>query len=359
VRKDLLRQVTLERVLPSCAPKEPTFRSCANGRPLAVNVDSCNLCEIGSLLAAGFLRYTDWAYWSVMTAEPSWLGERHWWKIDNDDPERREQKMLDELVVNADVLHLNSYRTWEFLGRCADAMKGRTRVVMHHHAMNLREKPQIAWEERDAGWNVLVSTPDLLMHVPWATWLPSPIDVEELDANYPVWDDEEDRFIVGHAFTVAANKGTNDFARVMVQCANADNSINFLPWNGIAKRQSLWLMSQCDAYFASYPYGPGVAAYEAMAMEIPVLCGCSEEELKWQCKALGVKTAADLPWIYVTPETTGEWIMRLRENPELSRQWGRQGRLYVEEYHAVPRVVDRLLDIYEGTAPCREVLTSA
>jgi len=350
---------TIERILPARAPSNPTFRAeMAREGPCCVNVSSRNICEIGSTLATGFLRHTNWSYWGVMTAEPSWLQERHFWKVDYKDPDGREHKMLDDLIRSCDVLHLNSWCSWEFLGRLREEMVGKTRVLMHHHGVALREDPPIAWQERDAGWEVVVSTPDLLMHVPWATWLPSPIDLEELDGNYPQWVKPENEFLVGHGYTVVENKDSLGIAKLVTEQMCKDDTIGFVPWHGVQKRQSLWLLSQCDIYFATLLYGPGVATYEAMAMGIPALCSCTEEELQYQMQALAVERPEDLPWIYVTRDTAGKWVRDLRNDPELRQHWAEKGRKYIEDVHSVPAVVARLKNIYDGIEPCTEVLYS-
>ncbi|MDD3861234.1 MAG: glycosyltransferase [Bacteroidales bacterium] len=349
----------IERCMPVAAPLNPTFRTGLHRTgPCAVNVSSRNICEIGSMLAEGFLRYTNWSYWGVMTADPSWLLERHFWKLDYKDVSGREYRMLDDLILSADVLHLNSIRCWEFLKRLGPDLENRTKIVMHHHGANLREEPQIAEEERDAGWEVVVSTPDLLRVVPWAEWLPSPIDLEEIDGNYPQWEKPECEFVVGHGYTVPENKGTYDIMHIMEHCKRRDKTVRFVPWSGIGKRQSLWLISQCDVYFATLLYGPGVATMEALAMGVPVLASCTEEELEHQMAVLGVQTPDGLPWIYCTRETAGEWVEQLRTDPELRRVWGLKGRRYVEEFHSIPAVVARAKAIYERTQPCREVLYS-
>lgn len=355
MQKRLLRNIMIEECMDDVAPQDPTFRRSVKTRHMALHVSSRNICEISTQLAQAFWRYTDWGCWAVMTGEPSWLCERHLWKLDYGDAEGREQRMLEELVRQVDVVHLDSLHLWSFLKTQRNALMGRKRMVVHHHGGRLRGHPEIAETEMAAGYSVLVSTPDLLMTAPQATWLPSPVPIEEIDANYQRWEHDPSEFVVGHGYTIAENKGTYDLARIMSQFRHAPQ-VRLLPWTGIRRRQSLWLMSQCDAYFASFLYGPGVGAYEAMAMGIPVLCGCSEEELYWQCHAIGVEQPEDLPWIYVRPDTLPDWVRLLANDLELRQAWGAKGRAYVEEYHHVERVVARLKAVYEATEPCREVL---
>ena len=355
MRKTLIRQETVELLESNITPTNPTFRKAVGRNRMAIHVGSRNICEISTLLARGFWRYTDWAYWSVMTADPSWLCERHTWKLDYEDPDGREFKMMDDIVRESEVVHLSSYNTHAFLKRTESNLRGRAKMVIHHHGGRLRGHGEIADRELAAGYTVLVSTPDLLLTAPRATWLPSPISLEELDHTYFGWEADPSRFVVGHGYTIAENKGTYNFARAMSEVTRR-GKIELLPWHGIRRPQSLWLMSQCDVYFASFLYGPGVGAYEAMAFGIPVLCGCSREELYWQREALGVERTDDLPWIFVESNTVADWVRMLATDPGLCAHWGAKGRAYVEEYHDVPKVVERLKAIYEAAEPCREVL---
>ena len=356
MRKRMIRQIKVEKLEPVTGPLNPTMRS---ARPLgpraSLYVTSRNICEISTLLTRGLWRYADWKAWAVMTSESSWLNERHLWQLDYEDPDGREFAMLEEIARQASVIHLDSYHTWQFLGKMERELAGKKRMVVHHHAMRLREDPSIAQIEADAGYRVLVSTPDLLLHAPNATWLPSPIPLEELDHCYPRWE-KEGPVVVGHCYTVAENKKTGVFDRIMGEATRRARNLTYMPWHGIRRRQSQWLLSQCDVYFATYLYGPGLATIEAMAFGIPALVGCTEDELRWQCKAVGVDHPDDLPWIYVTPATTADWIRTLVNEPELRRKWGAKGRAYVEKFHDVPRVVERLVDIYENTEPCRHLV---
>lgn len=344
--------------VPIQAPRCPTIkRDLCIHAPLAVNIASWSICDIPYELAVGFLHYTDWAYWAV-TGGQSWVRERQWWHIDTDDPQRREYRIVEDLLCEADVVHLNGHHVWPYLTpKVRKQLAGKARMAIHWHGGDLRVFPY-RWEKAEhcAGYLRFVSTPDLLQYGRYRdslTWLPSPVNLEELDRCFPRWRrSPEEPVTVGHGYTVAENKGTAEIRRTVASL----RGIRPLFWHGIQRRHSLWLISQCDVYVSTLLYGPGVAAYEAMAFGIPVLAGCSEEDLVWHLRALGVERAEDLPWIYVTAETLGPWLRRLIADPHLRSYWGERGRRYVEEYHDVPRVVYRLEAAYLSAEPCRRVV---
>jgi len=334
---------------------------------LVVNTAYRDLCEIGYELAKGFQEYTDdWGYWMTVVGS-TWLAERDWWTLPL--PGHRGHKaalvVLEHLLEMADVAHINNYHSYQWI---TDALVGH-KVVIHHHDFALRTR--LGWHEqheREAGYTRLVSTPDLLMFQdqddPSLTWLPSPINLRELDRNYPKWERKprDKRIHLIHAYTVAGNKGTEQFASI---AKDAHPKIRLHTIHGVQRRVSWYYLGMADIYFATYLYGPGLATIEAMAMGIPALVGCAMPEnplghsdsVEWQMQAVGVEKVEDLPWIYVTPETTEQWLKDLAGDKKLRKHWGDKGRKYVEQWHDVPMVVRRLKAIYEAAEPCQRIVS--
>jgi glycosyltransferase involved in cell wall biosynthesis len=210
----------------------------------------------------------------------------------------------------------------------------------------------------EAGYTRLVSTPDLLacgtpQYRKKLKWLPSPLCLDELDRNYPRWQERErgEKVVVGHAYTVGSNKGTEEFLRIAAE-AGRKQPLQVGLINKVQRRQALWYISQCDVYFATFLYGPGLASYEAMAFGKPVLVGCTPDELAAQRSAIG----EELPFIHVTPQTCGKWLRDLTADADLRAEWGQRGRKYVEKFHDLPQVVKRLKKLYEQTKPCKFVV---
>jgi len=335
------------------APMHPSFRQWKrNGEtPLVVNVSTRNICEIPSQLAEGFLRYTDWSYWAVATWVSSWLHERMWWQVDYEDPDRREQQILRDLLRQADYIHLNGYHTWDFLRDMREELTGK-RMVIHHHGCELRDDPMKHRCEADAGYMRVVSTPDLLLSDYGLHWLPSPVPIVEIERNYPRWTKHPgEPCVIGHAYTVKENKGS-DTIEVFVERARQRAAIWYMPWHGVQRRQSIWLLSQCDVFFSTMFFGPGLASYEAMAMGIPVVLSCTEAEYEKQCECYGGET----PFWRVTYEDAEDVLVELAKNPTLRAERGARGKEIMRAYHDLPAVVERMKGYYEEAQPCRTVL---
>lgn len=328
----------------------------AGSTPSVVNIGYWDLCEIGYKLAQGFLRYTDWSY-QAFSGGTSWVTERAWYRENTTDPQRHDRELQRDLVALADIIHVNEYHEQALL---ADVKPGK-RMVMHHHGCRYRDDPEkYEREETEAGYMRLVSTPDLLIHGTARyrrnlQWLPSPLELEELDRTYPRWDERDPALplVVAHGYTVEGNKGTPEFLRIMAdlvqrRAANVDAGLI----NGVQRRQSLWYISQCDIYFATFFFGPGLASYEAMTFGKPVLVGCSPDELAAQKSVIG----EELPFIHVTPATCGTWIRALAADPDLRREWGKRGRKYVEKFHDIKQVVARAKKLYEQVRPCKALV---
>lgn len=318
-----------------------------------VNIGHWDLCEIGYKLATGFLRDPEWGYWTL-TSGTSWVTERAWYKEDVTDPQRHDRELQRDIVAMADIVHVNERHNMPLL---ADVVPGR-RMVCHHHGVAFRDNPgKYERQEVEAGYTRLVSTPDLLaagakQYRDTLHWLPSPLDLHELDQNFPRWEprDPDLPLVVGHSYTIASNKGTADFLRIVEECVEHRGlSLELALVNRVQRRQALWHISQCDLYFGTFLYGPGLASYEAMAFGVPVLVGCTKEELAAQRSVIGRK----LPFIYVTPETLAGELYKLAHEPGLREEWGQRGRKYIEKHHDLPQVVKQLKTLYRETPPCR------
>ena len=336
------------------APEDPMFREelMYDHPPRVVNVSTRNICEIPSQLAQGFLDNTDWSYWALSTWEASWLHERMWWQVDYKDAERREEKMMKELLLQADIIHLNGYHTWSFLRDLKDDLLGK-KMVIHHHGIELRDDPRGHHEETLAGYTRVVSTPDLLLCDRNLHWLPSPVPIAEIQQNYPLWDkDPHGPCIVGHAYTVKENKGTDFIEKAINDATGIGTPVWPMLWHGVQKRQSIWLLSQCDVYFATMKHGPGLASYEAMALGIPVVLSCTANERAAQQECYG----DDLPFIYVTEEDAVEKLGELASDPDMRLERGMHGREVMTRHHNIVSVVERMKSIYEEAQPCQRVI---
>lgn len=82
----------------------------------------------------------------------------------------------------------------------------------------------------------------------------------------------------------------------------------------------------------------GMLSVEAMAMGKVVVAFVKDDVKE--------KLPGDLPIVVANPDTIRDVLQELLSNPELRDQIGRAGRRYVENYHAVEKVIPQLLSIY-------------
>jgi glycosyltransferase involved in cell wall biosynthesis len=323
-----------------------------------LHVSYWDLCELGYTLQQGFLRLTDsLGFWPV-TYGASWLEERFWWRIGDRDAEL---PVIADMMDVADIIHLNG-AYWQ--SDLPLEKLGGKKVVVHKHGQDdYRQNPQLVERvETQAGFTRLASTPDLLIHGDAELrrnlrWLPSPIDLAEIDQLYPRWAPrgKNESMRVLHSYTVPESKGTPDIIRLVNEAKDSGANLELDLCHRVQRRESFWYNSQCDVFFATLLYGPGLATLECMAFGKPVLVGCNEQELKAQLMAADVKRAEDLPWIWVTPETAVDVLRELAASERLRRDWGERGRAYIERVHALPVVVALLKRIYEAAGKARSL----
>lgn len=326
-----------------------TWRKPTSDKTRILHFAQFDLCQIGYELTHGFHQYSDMSY-RVFSTEQTWVKERQYHLLDDE----FDLDLLHDAVDMADIIVVNTDHYPPFLHR--QSMQGKKMVIYHHGPPYREEYKQLNKLETAAGYGRLVSTPDLLRLDKNLTWLPCPINVREFDALYNNWNkSSRGPLQIAHSFTISSNKGTPEFANIVNKMTSDGEPIKLGLIHLVNRQVSLHLLSQADVYFATYLYGPGLATIEAMTLGIPALVGCTKEELKWQMSAIGVTKVEDLPWIYVTPETTAD-ILRELQDPKVRKHWAEKGRDYVERFHDIRVVVKRLEDFCQSLEPAKGVI---
>lgn len=319
-----------------------------------------DLCEIGQLLAQGFLRYDTWGYWSI-SHDTSYIQERPMYRIAGAGSDVCDRRVAEDIMHESDVLILNEFHNY-WITKQLPVGK---RMVLYHHGCFHRDKPgKYERAETEAGYARIVSTPDLLLYGKTRynrnkQWVPSPLDVEELDRLYNVWRPRRanERVTVGHCYTIKENKGTDDFEAI---ARAVEGRFDLALWHRVQRRQSLYYLSQCDIYFASFLFCPGLATLEAMAMGIPAMAGfgqkggvSAESVIDRYKQEIGED---ELPFIVVTQETCGKLLRDLVNDAGLRAHWAAKGRAYIDKWHSLPAVTARMKSILENVEPCRFVV---
>ena len=328
--------------------------------PTVTHLAYWDLCEIGQLLAQGFLRHDTWGYWTI-SHDTSYIQERPMYRIAGAGSDVCDRRVAEDLIHDSDVLILNEFHNYWVTKKLPVGK----RMVMYHHGCFHRDKPgKYERAESEAGYTRVVSTPDLLLYGKQKynrnkQWVPSPLDTDELDRLYNVWRPRRanERVTVGHCYTLKGNKGTDEFEAI---ARDAEGKFDLAFWHRVQRRQSLYYLSQCDIYFASFLFCPGLATFEAMAMGIPAMVGFEQKDgmsaesvIERYKQEIGED---ELPFVVVTPETCGKALRDLVNDAGLREDWARKGRAYIERWHALPAVTARMKSILEKVEPCRFVV---
>ena len=183
----------------------------------------------------------------------------------------------------------------------------------------------IALLQRSAG-PVFVSTPDLLLDLPDATWCPIVVDPRRWDhPRTPRTSSTQLR--VAHAPSVAAVKGTHLILPVLERLA-ADGTIDLTLVSGVPSAQMPEVFAQADVVIDQFRIGSyGAAACEAMASGCVVVGHVSDHVRS----LIAEQTGLDLPIIEATPDSL-ERVLRELTRSDLARRQA-QGRTFVKEVH--------------------------
>ena len=178
----------------------------------------------------------------------------------------------------------------------------------------------------ESGLPVFVSTPDLLLDVPSATWCPVVVDVDRwntprVGGGGPLR--------VAHAPSVTAVKGTELITQQMERLDKAGEIIWRLV-QGVASSDMPMVFAATDVLLDQFRIGSyGVAAVEAMAAGCVVVGHVRPEIRELVSEATGV----ELPLVEATPDTLESVIHELASDPARVERIREDGRQFVETVH--------------------------
>ena len=189
----------------------------------------------------------------------------------------------------------------------------------------------------EAGLPAFVTTPDLLVDLPQATWLPLVVDVSTWVSDRPVM--ERARPKVLHAPSARWTKGTDRFI-AQLEALDARGAIELQLVEGVKWRAMRELVQEADLVVDQFAVGAyGTFACEAMAAGKPVLAFLTEQVID----AIGETP----PIINVSPDAVGAAVEQLLENREEAIRLGRDSSAYVRRYHDGGQTASRLSDFLE------------
>jgi len=185
---------------------------------------------------------------------------------------------------------------------------------------------------------VFVSTPDLLLDVPDATWVPVVVDVERWAAAGRGVPFEREVPVVVHAPSSAHIKGTALIEPVLESLA-VRGLVDYRRIDGVPAARMPEVYGDADVVLDQFRIGNyGVAACEAMAAGRLVVSHVSEFVRGHARAAAG----ADLPVLEATPDTLEQVLLDVLADRPRARAFAAQGPAFVSTLHSGPRSADAL-----------------
>ena len=189
-----------------------------------------------------------------------------------------------------------------------------------------------------------VSTPDLLVDVPGAHWLPVVVEPEQWATEAPVL--RRLRPVVIHAPSQLRLKGTACIDRAMERL-DASGVIEYRRIAGVPHARMPSVLSEADIVIDQVLMGLyGVAACEAMAAERVVVSYVGSDVRGYVRR----ETGRSLPIMEATPETISDVVIDLVTNRAGAREAAAEGVSFVREIHD-GRVAGLTLAAWLGESP--------
>jgi glycosyltransferase involved in cell wall biosynthesis len=176
---------------------------------------------------------------------------------------------------------------------------------------------------------IFVSTPDQLVDVPRAIWLPVVVDLAQWPLQAPILEPaaggvgQRPRFV--HAPSNPWLKGSDQVEKVLRPLADR-GLIEYEVVSGVSPAAAADAVRRADVVVDQLLLGLyGVLACEAMASGKLVLGHVGD--------ALRSRVPAEVPMVEVTPATLAETVHRVLDDPDWARGQASCGRAFVETWH--------------------------
>ncbi|MBS0025603.1 hypothetical protein [Microbacterium paraoxydans] len=183
-----------------------------------------------------------------------------------------------------------------------------------------------------------VSTPDLLLDVPWGTWCPVVVDTDRFRGERPAMD--RDRVRVIHSSTSVVQKGSHLIEPALASLI-ASGDIDYELVTGVSADRMPAVLNDADIVLDQFRLGSyGVAACEAMATG-RVVVGHVLPEVR---RAIEDEVGLALPIVEATPDTLGEVVAALVSDREAAAAAAAAGPVFVASVHSGRHSAAVLLD---------------
>lgn len=183
-----------------------------------------------------------------------------------------------------------------------------------------------------------VSTPDLLLDVPWARWCPVVVDGARFAADRPVLAEQTARVI--HVSSSPVQKGSHHIEPALRPLIDAQ-TIGYELVSGVNSDSMPGVIGSADIVLDQFRIGSyGVAACEAMAAG-RIVVGHVLPQVREHILA---ETGLALPIVEATPDTLHAVVSGLLTDRDRAREVAALGPAYVEAVHSGAHSAAVLLD---------------
>ncbi|MGH3703139.1 MAG: glycosyltransferase [Agromyces sp.] len=183
-----------------------------------------------------------------------------------------------------------------------------------------------------------VSTPDLLLDVPWATWCPVVVDPAAFANDVTPF--ASDRVRIVHAASAPLVKGSH-WIEPAIEPLVRSGIAEFSLVTGTAASRMPVVFAEADIVIDQFRAGSyGVAACEAMAAGRVVI----GHVLPFVRDRVEAEFGVQLPIVEATPDTLAETVRRLAEDRPAAQAIAAAGIDYVAAVHSGPASARALID---------------
>ena len=185
-----------------------------------------------------------------------------------------------------------------------------------------------------------VSTPDLILDVPWATWCPVVVDARRFATDSPPFARERVRVV--HAASAPLQKGSHYIAPALESLVQK-GTVEFRLITGTPAAEMPAVFGEADVVIDQFRVGSyGVAACEAMAAGRVVV----GHVLPFVRERVEAEYGMPLPIVEATPDTLHETIERLVHDRDAARRIAAAGPAYVQMVHSGAASARALIDAW-------------
>lgn len=246
---------------------------------------------------------------------------------------------LMRMAQDADVIHLNnSYAAYQ-------RFRLKKPALLHHHGSLFRKDPAHMLEIAK-GYRMVqaVSTIDLQRPAPELLhWLPSPYDIDELQAFGKAHRREPDgRIRIVHSPTSRELKHTAVFEAAVATLQAEGLPVDSVIVEGRPWSEVMAIKATADIVFDQLLYGYGCNSIEAWGMGIPVVSGADE----WTLGRMANEWAA-VPFEEANERTLVDVLRAMVTSAELREDAAQRGLAHVRKYHDEAPALARLAELYD------------